>query len=105
MLPETKEQIDCHNDPTWIESALPRCEHFSKFYESFYCAICCNADICRKFKLEEDREKLREMATTRNETIKVNGYNYVSMPIHTSTSPVYYYDSGEWVYISTDTNG
>ena len=105
MLPETKEKINCHNDPNWLESALPRCVHFSMFYGNYYCAICCNENICRAFKLEEDREQLISMATKRKETITINSYNYVDIPIHTSTPQLYYYNSGEWVCMQTDTNG
>ena len=40
---ETKEQLDCYNNPNWNDEALKRCKKKGRY---FTCLLCCNESVC-----------------------------------------------------------
>lgn len=77
---ETKERLNCFNNPNWMESALKRCVHLNALSAHYSCFRCCNANICKVLKAEmvkQNKEQLEQVLGAQTITINAKDFQHV----------------------------
>ena len=87
---ETKERLDCFNNPNWMESALKRCVYFNSLFGNYVCWRCCNFYVCKQLRDEikkRDKDQLEQVLDTKTATINFKDSDYEEDLRHLYVAP------------------